>query len=215
MVKLGDPSDTKQMENVFWTKITDGAKYSISNKICLFGDQTLIWNLNKFTNKQSLIHATPSQLKVIAIQELNILILNFIIKWIIWIEWKLELYIRFFNRFWLLQRSRKVFSMPGIQTPYTYVGGALSSFGFHLEDGNLSSINFNHSGTPKMWYIKPKEERQKLEKFCKKITKKVNCDFYLRHKTIMIPPSVLQKNNIKFCKSMFSLILFSLLPTFF
>lgn len=80
MVKLGDPSDSKQMENAFWTNITEGARYSISNKISLFGDQSLIWNLNKFTNKQSLIHATPTQLKVIAIQELNNLIINFIIK---------------------------------------------------------------------------------------------------------------------------------------
>lgn len=42
--------------------------------------------------------------------------------------------------------------MLGIQTPFTYIGMALSMAGFHLEDGNLPSILFLHDGKPKFWY---------------------------------------------------------------
>lgn len=39
----------------------------------------------------------------------------------------------------------------GINSPYLYVGSIFSPFGFHLEDGNLYSINFMHSGEVKVW----------------------------------------------------------------
>lgn len=97
--------------------------------------------------------------------------------------------------------------MPGIQIPFTYLGGPLSSFSYHLEDGNLGSVNYHHFGAPKLWYFIPKEENKKLERFVKKITKNINCDFYIRHKTIMIPPSVLHKNNIKFARVRLTLLL--------
>lgn len=41
--------------------------------------------------------------------------------------------------------------IPGIHTPFVYVGFIFSPFGFHLEDGNLYSINYNHDGKPKLW----------------------------------------------------------------
>lgn len=41
--------------------------------------------------------------------------------------------------------------MSGITKPYLYVGGPLTGFGMHAEDGNLNSINFNHSGAIKLW----------------------------------------------------------------
>lgn len=41
--------------------------------------------------------------------------------------------------------------MDGINTPYFYVGGPLTAFGLHLEDGNLGSIKYNHTGAPKIW----------------------------------------------------------------
>lgn len=42
--------------------------------------------------------------------------------------------------------------MAGIQSPFVYVGAPLTSFGFHLEDGDLNSINYLHEGDPKIWY---------------------------------------------------------------
>lgn len=119
--------------------------------------------------------------------------------------------------------------MDGIQSPFVYVGGPLTSFGLHLEDGNLNSINFLHRGFPKIWYILtlyhtslsftffvvylkftcfimlhryfvPSEHNLKLESLVAKITKTIDCDLYIRHKNLMIPPSVLRKNDIKFAR---------------
>lgn len=47
-------------------------------------------------------------------------------------------------------------------------------------------------------YIIPKEENIKLERLAKKMARKIKCDKYIRHKTLMIPPAILKKNNIKF-----------------
>lgn len=47
-------------EDEFWAKIKDERIYSVRNAISLFGDETLIWNLDIFTKDQSLIHTKPS-----------------------------------------------------------------------------------------------------------------------------------------------------------
>lgn len=41
--------------------------------------------------------------------------------------------------------------MKGIQTPYIYVGALRTGFPWHLEDGNANSLNYLHSGAPKVW----------------------------------------------------------------
>lgn len=43
--------------------------------------------------------------------------------------------------------------MPGIQAPMVYVGGMFTSFAWHVEDGNLCSINYLHAGKPKFWWF--------------------------------------------------------------
>lgn len=47
--------------------------------------------------------------------------------------------------------------VPGIHTPYLYVGGTEpgSPFGLHMEDWGLGSINHHHKGAPKAWIIVP------------------------------------------------------------
>lgn len=59
-----------------------------------------------------------------------------------------------FDRFAFIntqQRTPKLYQMDGINCSYVYVGAPGSSFGFHLEDGNLASINYLHRGKPKIW----------------------------------------------------------------
>lgn len=88
--------------------------------------------------------------------------------------------------------------MSGVQTANVYAGGPLTSFAWHIEDGNLSSINYLHRGAPKHWYHIPTEFNEKLEELSVKLSKKMKCDKFIRHKSMMIPPSVLEKNQIPF-----------------
>lgn len=95
--------------------------------------------------------------------------------------------------------------MKGIQTPYTYVGSALTSFALHVEDGNLNSINYLHFGQQIVWYVIPNSENGNLEKLVKKMAgikslDAESCNLYIRHKMTMIPPSVLKKHKINFVR---------------
>lgn len=86
--------------------------------------------------------------------------------------------------------------MDGIHTPYVYVGMSATCFGFHIEDGDLCSINYHHGGAPKLWYIVPGPEGRKLEK----IVASKECSQYIRHKNTMVPPSLLKKHKIEFSR---------------
>ncbi len=43
-------------------------------------------------------------------------------------------------------------NLSGITDPYLYIGGYGTIFGWHVEDYNMPSINYNHHGAPKFWY---------------------------------------------------------------
>jgi len=40
-------------------------------------------------------------------------------------------------------------------------------FGWHVEDLNMASINFNHSGAPKFWYSIGRKDYKKFESYVK------------------------------------------------
>ena len=61
-----------------------------------------------------------------------------------------ELQIIFFH----FQRQHYEYAMEGIQTPSLLAGLSRTSFGFHMEDGNLPTINYLHSSAPKLWYVR-------------------------------------------------------------
>jgi len=95
----------------------------------------------------------------------------------------------------------------GINTPYIYHGLNSSFFALHTEDYDLCSISYLHRGAPKyfwilsllhlsrIWYAFKREDKQKIKEFCKSRfeTDFLNCDNFLRHKTILLDPYVLQR----------------------
>ena len=85
--------------------------------------------------------------------------------------------------------------VPGVNTAYLYMGMWKATFAWHLEDVDLYSINYIHFGAPKQWYSISQEDARKFEKAMKQIwpVDAKNCDQFLRHKTYLISPDVLQK----------------------
>lgn len=43
--------------------------------------------------------------------------------------------------------------MPGIHTPFTYIGKKNTTFGWHKEDGGVGSLNYLHRGKKNMNYF--------------------------------------------------------------
>lgn len=85
--------------------------------------------------------------------------------------------------------------VPGVNTAYLYLGMWKATFAWHLEDVDLYSINYIHFGAPKQWYSISQEDARKFEAAMRKIwpNDSKNCDQFLRHKTYLISPELLQK----------------------
>jgi hypothetical protein len=59
--------------------------------------------------------------------------------------------------------------IPGINTPYCYVGMWRATFSWHVEDMDLYATNFLHYGASKTWYCVPPEYGYKLEQLAQKL----------------------------------------------
>ena len=84
--------------------------------------------------------------------------------------------------------------VPGVNTAYLYLGMWKASFAWHLEDVDLYSINYIHFGAPKQWYSISQADARRFEAAMRNVwpTDAKNCDQFLRHKTYLISPSLLQ-----------------------
>ncbi|SCO75370.1 JmjC domain containing protein [Plasmodium vivax] len=54
-------------------------------------------------------------------------------------------------------------SIEGVNIPWLYVGTLFSSFCWHTEDNYFASINYQHWGNPKIWYVIPPLYSDKVE----------------------------------------------------
>jgi hypothetical protein len=53
--------------------------------------------------------------------------------------------------------------VPGVTSPMVYIGMLFSWFAWHIEDHELHSLNFLHTGAPKTWYAVPGDRAAELE----------------------------------------------------
>jgi len=53
----------------------------------------------------------------------------------------------------------------GITIPWVYIGTLFSTFCWHVEDLWLNSINYNHLGAIKTWYVVPASDKEKFDKY--------------------------------------------------
>lgn len=88
-------------------------------------------------------------------------------------------------------------SVPGVNTAYLYLGMWKASFAWHLEDVDLYSINYIHFGAPKQWYSISQADARKFEKAMRETwpNDAKNCDQFLRHKTYLISPQLLESQH--------------------
>lgn len=86
-------------------------------------------------------------------------------------------------------------SLPGINTPYLYIGSPFTFFAFHTEDYELSSLNYMHNGAPKFWYCIHPKDKKLFEKWVKThcVEQFVSCPQFFRHKTLLINPYELKR----------------------
>lgn len=89
--------------------------------------------------------------------------------------------------------------MSGINIPWFYYGNLFSTFCWHIEDLFCYSINYLHSGSPKIWYSIPTNQKHKFEKYVKnKYYAIILKDPNLLHRlTVHISPLELIENNIQ------------------
>ncbi|KAL0482014.1 lysine-specific demethylase [Acrasis kona] len=93
--------------------------------------------------------------------------------------------------------------IPGVNSPFLYVGSYKSTFCWHTEDMELYSINYLHFGAPKTWYSIPLGHKKKFEDLARSMYPEEfkKCAQVLRHKNLLISPSVLSQNNIQVTKT--------------
>ncbi|GBG28067.1 Lysine-specific demethylase 4A [Hondaea fermentalgiana] len=91
----------------------------------------------------------------------------------------------------------------GITTSMLYFGMWRAMFAWHTEDMELNSVNFLHYGAPKYWYAVPPAHATRMELISRsEFGGEANiCSEFLRHKNVMIAPSVLLREKIPFVRA--------------
>ena len=90
-------------------------------------------------------------------------------------------------------------SIGGVTAPMLYFGEWKATFGWHVEDMNLFSINFLHFGHPKQWYAVPPAYAERFESTVSSLMPALSrsCPSFLRHKQILVKPSRLQSHGVR------------------
>lgn len=91
-----------------------------------------------------------------------------------------------------------------LSTSGLFFGMWKAVFPWHTEDMDLYSINYIHFGAPKQWYVVPPSHGGAFESLVSQLlpNEYENCKAHLRrHKTTMINPIILQKNNVRYFKT--------------
>lgn len=100
------------------------------------------------------------------------------------------------GRFWT--ENDFIPKIPGVHTAYSYRGVKNNGARFHIEDGDLVSVNYLKEGYPKLWISFSRADNNKFINCCRRLYPRYfkKCPHFYRHKTIWIKPSVLKRWNI-------------------
>lgn len=95
--------------------------------------------------------------------------------------------------------------IPGVTSPMVYIGMLFSWFAWHVEDHELHSMNFLHTGSPKTWYSVPGDYAFDFEEVICRQAYGENVDCLaaltmLGEKTTVLSPEVLVESGIPCCR---------------
>ncbi|OEL38975.1 Lysine-specific demethylase SE14 [Dichanthelium oligosanthes] len=95
--------------------------------------------------------------------------------------------------------------VPGVTSPMVYIGMLFSWFAWHVEDHELHSLNFLHTGAPKTWYAVPGDRASELEEVIRVHGYGGNPDrlaslAVLGEKTTLMSPDVLVARGVPCCR---------------
>ncbi|WVZ55495.1 hypothetical protein U9M48_006146 [Paspalum notatum var. saurae] len=95
--------------------------------------------------------------------------------------------------------------VPGVTSPMVYIGMLFSWFAWHVEDHELHSLNFLHTGAPKTWYAVPGDRASELEEVIRVHGYGGNPDRLaslaaLGEKTTLMSPDILVARSVPCCR---------------
>ncbi|KAL5709965.1 hypothetical protein ACHQM5_020586 [Ranunculus cassubicifolius] len=95
--------------------------------------------------------------------------------------------------------------IPGVTSPMIYIGMLFSWFAWHVEDHELHSLNFLHTGSPKTWYAVPGDYAFHFEDVIRSKGYGGNLDrlaalTLLGEKTNLLSPEVVIASGIPCCR---------------
>lgn len=94
--------------------------------------------------------------------------------------------------------TRQLGSIPGVSTLFGHIGGEASGTAFHCEDANLRSYNLTLVGW-KICVLSKLSHTAQFEELVRRLTNcRSDCDQFIRHTSVVIHPSRLRAENIKF-----------------
>ncbi|ETV90987.1 hypothetical protein H310_14324 [Aphanomyces invadans] len=93
--------------------------------------------------------------------------------------------------------------LPGITQAMLYFGMWSAMFALHTEDMELYSINYLHTGKPKVWYTVPPHHAARVERVCQTMFPHdyVACHEFLRHKTSLVSPAKLHEFDVPYYRA--------------
>ncbi|XP_034919173.1 lysine-specific demethylase ELF6 isoform X2 [Populus alba] len=95
--------------------------------------------------------------------------------------------------------------IPGVTSPMVYIGMLFSWFAWHVEDHELHSMNFLHTGSPKTWYAVPGDYVFSFEEVIRTEAYGGNIDrlaalSLLGEKTTLLSPKAIISSGIPCCR---------------
>ncbi|XP_020525115.1 probable lysine-specific demethylase ELF6 isoform X3 [Amborella trichopoda] len=95
--------------------------------------------------------------------------------------------------------------IPGVTSPMIYIGMLFSWFAWHVEDHELHSLNFLHTGSPKTWYAVPGDAASSFEEVVRLKGYGGHLDSLgsfsaLGEKTTLLSPEIIVASGIRCCR---------------